>query len=151
MARVVRSDLPDGYFHVVTRGVDRCAIFRDDHDRSFFLDLFSRATGRVRWNCHALCLMTTHYHLVLESTRANLSQGLHFLNGLYAQRFNLRHRRTGHLFGDRFSCRVIEDEEHLFEACRYVVNNPVRAGMCAHANEWPWAGSRTETEHLFPS
>lgn len=151
MARVVRRDLPDGYFHVVTRGVDHWAIFRDDHDRRFFLNLFANATDRVRWNCHAVCLMTTHYHLVLESTRAGLSQGLHFLNGLYAQRFNLRHRRTGHLFGDRYSCRVIEDEDYLVEACRYVVNNPVRAGICKRPGEWPWAASSLQSEHLFPS
>lgn len=151
MARVVRSDLPDGYFHVVTRGVARCAIFRDDLDRMLFLELFRRATDRVRWSCHAICLMTTHYHLVLESTRASLSQGLHFLNGRYAQQFNLRYKRTGHLFGDRYSCRVIENEEYLADASLYVVSNPVRAGICAHAGEWPWAAAATQSEHLFPS
>jgi len=117
----------------------------------FFLHVFGKATDRARWSCHAICLMTTHYHLVLESTRANLSKGLHFLNGLYAQRFNLRHKRTGHLFGDRYSCRVIEDESYLAEACLYVVNNPVRAGLCAHAADWRWGASRASTEHLFPS
>lgn len=142
MPRVVRKALPDGYFHVITRGVDACAIFRDDVDRRAFLSHVRTCTDRHGWVVHAMCLMTTHYHLVLHSTRIELSRGVQRLNGRYAQRFNQRHARFGHLFADRFSSRVIETERHLHEACRYVVENPVRARLCDAAEDWPWSRSR---------
>jgi REP element-mobilizing transposase RayT len=142
MARHPRSLLPDGFFHVTARGVDGCPIFGDDDDRRRFLELVAEVVERWRWRCHALCLMPNHYHLVVESLRRDLSSGLHRLNGVYAQGFNHRHARTGHLFGDRFHARTIESEEYLVAACLYVVANPVRAGLCAEAEDWPWARSR---------
>jgi putative transposase len=140
--RVLRTSLPDGPFHVTSRGVGGCAIFRDDDDRRWFLALTRKCAERYDWTVHALCLMTTHYHLVLDSTRADLSRGLHRLNGRYGQAFNQRHERFGHLFADRFDSRVIEDEAYLAAACRYVVANPVRAGLCASVEDWPWSHSR---------
>ncbi len=145
MPRVPRTALPDGYFHVISRGVDGCAIFRNDSDRRIFLADLEKQARNHRWAIHALCLMTTHYHLVLHSTRADLSRGVQRLNGRYAQEFNERHVRFGHLFADRFSSRAIETERHLHEACRYVVMNPVRARLCESADEWPWSHSRYET------
>ena len=91
---------------------------------------------------HALCLMTTHYHLVLEAKRVDLSRGLQRLNGRYAQGFNERHVRFGHLFADRFAARAIDDETYLLQACQYVIENPVRAGICSSADEYPWVHSR---------
>jgi putative transposase len=91
MARILPATLPDGYVHVFTRGVAGTAIFRDDEDRRSFLALLTRAARRSGWELHALCLMTTHYHVVLESTRAHLSAGMQWLNGIYAQDFNRRH------------------------------------------------------------
>jgi REP element-mobilizing transposase RayT len=137
-----RSALPDGYFHVIARGVDRCAIFRDDEDRRAFLVQLDRCLERHRWTIHALCLMTTHYHLVLDTTRVDLSHGLQRLNGRYAQEFNERHGRFGHLFADRFSCRAVQGERYLRRVCRYVVQNPVRAGVCDSIEDWPWTRSR---------
>jgi putative transposase len=67
---------------------------------------------------------------------------MHRLNGIYAQGFNEKHGRAGHLWGDRFVSRVIEDDDYLREACAYVVRNPVRAGLCREATEWPWSYSR---------
>jgi REP element-mobilizing transposase RayT len=86
--------------------------------------------------------MPNHYHLVVATLRSNLSDGLHRLNGVYAQRFNQRHKRTGHLFGDRFSSHVVDSEDHLAAACEYVLENPVRARLCERADEWPWSASR---------
>jgi REP element-mobilizing transposase RayT len=71
-----------------------------------------------------------------------LSSGLHRVNGTYAQAFNGRYSRSGHLFGARFAAFVIRDEDHLRNACEYVRQNPVRAGLCKEASKWPWAGSR---------
>jgi len=142
MSRILRSSLPDGYFHVYTRGVAQTDIFRDDEDRRCFLALLARVTHRHEWDMHALCLMTTHYHAVLEATRAHLSAGMQWLNGLYAQTFNKRYARHGHLFGARFGSKTIETEEYLAAACDYVLLNPVRAGLCERAAEWQWNATR---------
>jgi putative transposase len=103
--------------------------------------LLRDVVARGRWSCHAYCLMGTHYHLVLESDRDALSAGVQRLNGVYAQLFNRRHGRTGHLFGDRFHAWVIVDEDHLRATCAYVLENPVRAGLCADPSDWPWTAS----------
>ena len=142
MARVLRSSLPDGYFHVFARRTaDGGPLFRDDEDRLTFLALAGTEGRRHGWECHAYCLMGTHYHLVLEAPREALSRGLQRLNGLYARYFNLRHDRFGHVFAGRFSARVIEDEAYLYDACAYVVLNPVKAGLCDRVEEWPWSYS----------
>ena len=146
MARMLRTLLPDGYFHVYTRGVAGSDVFRDDEDRRFFLALLARATRRYGWELQAMCLMTTHYHIVLESTRAQLSAGMQWLNGLYAQTFNRRYGRFGHLFAGRFGARVIEGDEYLARACEYVLLNPVQAGLCGSPGEWRWSATR----HAFP-
>ena len=142
MPRTPRGHLPDGLYHVTSRGVDRSAIFGDETDRVVFLRLLADTSERFAWRCHAFCLMGTHYHLVIEALRAQLSAGLHCLNGTYAQAFNHRYKRTGHVFGHRFHAWVIESEEHLEATCRYVVLNPVRAGLCTNASDWPWSGPR---------
>ena len=86
--------------------------------------------------------MGTHYHLVVDTLRANLSRGMHRLNWLYALGFNERYELFGHVFADRFSVRAIESEEYLYDACAYVVLNPVRAGLCDRVEDWPWSYSR---------
>ena len=141
MPRILRTTLPDGYFHVTARGVERRAIYLDREDCRSFLDLFASAVRRHGWDVYAFCLMGNHYHLVIEATRAELSGGVQRLNGVYAQRFNRRHGRWGHLFGGRFASWVIETDEHLYDACRYVLENPVRAGLCERTDDWPWSGS----------
>lgn len=142
MARIFRTTLPDGYFHVFTRGVADTAIFRDDEDRRSFLALLIRTARRYGWELHTLCLMTTHYHFVLDSTREHLSAGMQWLNGVYAQSFNRRYARHGHLFGARYGARAIESEEYLEQACEYVLLNPVRAGLCDRPSEWRWNATR---------
>lgn len=142
MGRVHRCDLPDGYFHVFARGVCDVEIFRDGTDRRRFLTLLRRCERAHGWIVHAYCLMTTHYHLVVETSRVELSRGAHLLNGRYAIVFNRRHGRYGHLFADRFGVRVIESEDYLFDACAYVVLNPVQAGLCLRTEDWPWSYSR---------
>ena len=144
--RVPRTSLPDGYFHVSARGVDRTTpLFRDVDDRTLFLRLLRRAVDRFDWTCHALCLMSTHYHLVLEATQPQLSSGFQWLNCVYAMHFNHRHGRFGHVFADRFSTRAIEGDEYMHEACAYVLLNPVKAGLCESVEDWPWSYSRYES------
>ena len=145
MGRVLRTSLPNGFFHVSSRGVaGRGHVFRDDDDRETFLVLVADSVERYDWICHALCLMSTHYHLVLESHLEALSAGLQRLNGGYARRFNSKYGLFGHVFADRFSAQVIESEDHLHAACAYVVENPVCAGVCDRDDEWPWSFSRSK-------
>jgi len=118
------------------------SVFVDEDDRETFVALLRDAARKHRWRCHAFCLMGTHYHLVLETRRADLSSGLHRLNWLYAMHFNRKHGRFGHVFADRFATRVIGSEEYLFEACAYVLLNPVKAGLCDDVDDWPWSYSR---------
>jgi len=119
------------------------AIYHDAGDRRRFLSLLLFAIDQYEWTCHAFCLMTNHYHLVLEATRTNLSDGMQVLNGDYAPGFNGKYRRWGHVFGDRFWSRSLAEDE-LEQICIYVMMNPVRAGLCAEMHDWPWSACRFE-------
>ena len=142
MGRLPRTSLPDGIFHVTARGVAGGSVFVDDADRSTFLELLALCEQREDWRCHAFTLLSTHYHLVVETARDSLSTGLHRLNGRYARHFNKRHGRFGHVFAERFSARLIESEVYLYDACAYVLVNPVKAGLCDNVEDWPWSYSR---------
>jgi REP element-mobilizing transposase RayT len=141
MPRLPRNHLGDGYFHATARAVFGAELFTDDLDRLDFLKLFRSTAALFDWRCHAHCLMGTHYHLVLAATRASLSDGMRRLNGDYARRFNKRHGRRGHLFDERFSSFAVEDERHLEAAIEYVLQNPVRAGLCEDARDWQWSAA----------
>ena len=138
--RVLRTSLPDGCFHVTARGVDGADVFRDDDDRRLYLALMAAVVRTHGWTCFAFCLMTNHVHHVVEAKVDDLSAGIQYLHGVYAQRFNRKYRRTGHLFGSRFASWVVETEDHLGAAATYVLENPVRAGLCRDPSEWPWSG-----------
>ena len=140
MPRRARADLPSGIYHVTNRGIDDAPIYLDDIDRKTFLTLLGRVVAGHDWTCHAFCLMTTHYHLIVETDQPNLSQGMRRLNGGYAHSFNERHGRRGHLFGGRYSVYVIDREDHFEKSCVYVLENPVRAGLCERPSDWPWSG-----------
>ncbi|MBA2295468.1 MAG: transposase [Actinobacteria bacterium] len=128
--------------HITTRGIRDAPIFLDDSDRRLFMGLLAQTVHRCRWTCLAYCLMTNHFHVLATLSGANLSNGMHRLNGTYARRFNERYGHTGHLFEARFSSTVIESNEHLLESVRYIVNNPVRAGVCFDPGDWPWSSFR---------
>jgi putative transposase len=146
MPRVPRSALPDGIFHVTARGNAREVIFRDGID---FAD-FERQLFRVRdvfaWTLHAYCLLPNHYHLIVEASRPDLSSGMQRLNGRYAQRFNERYERVGHVFQNRFKSFVIESEEHFERALAYVSANPVEAGLCECSDDWPWRAGPSDSD-----
>lgn len=125
-------------YHVTARGTGPIAIYRDDVDRRTFLARLAVVQERFTWIQRALCLMGTHYHLLVETPEPNLSAGMHQLNGLYAQVFNRRHGRVGALFQGRYHTVVIETEDHLVAARDYIAANPVRAGLCTRPEDWPW-------------
>jgi putative transposase len=143
MARPLRLEFEGALFHVTSRGNERSPIFRDDRDRAKFLEIMGGIASVSRWIVHAYCLMGNHYHLLLETPRPNLSAGMQRVNGRYTQWFNRRHRRSGHLLQGRFKAILVERDPHLLELCRYVVLNPVRAGMAASAGSWPWSNYRS--------
>jgi REP element-mobilizing transposase RayT len=139
VARPLRICVPGGVYHVIARGNERAAIYRDDADRFRFLRTLAHVVDRFGWLCHAYCLMGNHYHLVVETTRPNLPTGIQQLNGPYAQRFNERHGRCGHVFQARYRSILVEKDSHLLALCRYVVLNPVRAGLCPRPDAYYWS------------
>jgi putative transposase len=142
MARALRLEFPGALYHVTSRGNAGGQIFLDDADRRAFLELLARVVGRFAWFLHAFCLMGNHYHLVLETPKPNLSRGMRSLNGAYAQTFNRRVGRKGHVFQGRFHAVLVEREGHLLELTRYVVLNPVRARLVTAAGDWRWSSYR---------
>jgi putative transposase len=142
VSRPLRLEHPGALWHVTARGNERRLIFRDDADRREFLDVLARIVTLFRWRLHAWVLMGNHYHLLLETPEPTLSRGMRQLNGIFTQRFNRRHGRVGHLFQGRFHSVLVEKDSHLVELARYVVLNPVRAGLSKTASGWPWSSFR---------
>jgi putative transposase len=134
-----RTHLGDGIFHVTARGNRRQDTFVVERDYVSYLVLLAGVVKRFGWTCLAFCLMPNHVHLVIESENLALSRGMHRLQGAYAQWFNGVHRVDGHLFQDRFHAKVVGREQHWTEVIRYVVLNPVRAGICEQPEEWTWS------------
>ena len=142
MARPLRIEFEGALYHVTSRGNKKEAIYLDDMDRLIFLEVLSDVCQRYNWVCHAYCLMTNHYHLLIETPDANLSVGMRHLNGVYTQKFNFHHGRVGHVYQGRYKGILVEKEAHLLELARYVVLNPVRARMVSEAEDWRWSSYR---------
>jgi len=142
MARPLRLEYEGALYHVTSRGNDRERIFFTDTDREAFLELLGDVSDRFGWICYAYCLMTNHYHLVVETPNANLSRGMRHINGVFTQRINRLNKRSGHLFQGRFKSILVQKESHLLELARYVVLNPVRAKMVRSAKDWKWSSYR---------
>lgn len=142
MVRPLRIEYPGAIYHVTSRGNAGLAIYENDQDRRSFLKVLQDVIDRYRWICYAYCLMDNHYHLLIETPDGNLSQGMRHLNGVYTQKFNWRHGRVGHVFQGRFKAILVDRDSYLLELCRYVVLNPVRAGMTATPEEYPWSSYR---------
>jgi len=139
MSRPLRIEFPGALYHVTSRGDGRENIYLDDIDRVNWLEVFSEVCERFNWLCHAYCLMSNHYHLLIETPDSNLSLGMRQLNGVYTQRFNRKHRRVGHVFQGRYKAILVDKEIYLLELARYIVLNPVRAQMVRSAKNWIWS------------
>jgi len=143
MARPLRIEFPGALYHITSRGDGREDIYLDNNDRNNFLAVLDQVYERQNWRCHAYCLMTNHYHLLIETPEGNLSHGMRQLNGVYTQRFNRNHRRVGHVFQGRYKAILVEKESHLLELSRYIVLNPIRARMVHAAQDWVWSSYRS--------
>jgi REP element-mobilizing transposase RayT len=135
-----KRDKNAGVFHVFTRCVyASTALYRDDLDRLEFLRYLARTTARTGWTCVGFCLMTTHYHLIVAVEHNVLPTAMHSLNLAYAQAFNRRHGLKGHVQFRPYGSKRISGDGDLLTRYRYVVRNPVRAGLCQFAADWPWS------------
>ena len=137
-----RIQTPGAFYNVGVRGARQLPISFDDRDRRFFVWLFATTIRRFEWTCVAWCLMPNHVHFEIQISKANLSNGMYSLNHTYARWLNRRHGYSGHAFDRRFYAREIETEPHRFELARYIVLNPVRAGLCESPEEWAWSSQR---------
>ena len=142
MARPLRIEYPDAIYQVTARGNERRDIVADDRDRDKWLALLQRTVEVYRWRLFSLALMNTHYHLFVQTPDANLSGGMHYLNGSYAGYFNSRHSRSGHLFEGRYKMVLVESEGHWLELSRNIHLNPVRAGIARSPEDWKWSTAK---------
>src|SRR5216110_1082292 len=148
MARKLRVQYPGAIYHLMNRGDRREPIFKDDADRRRFLETLGEACARTSWQVHAYCLMSNHFHLVVETPKPNLVAGMKWLLGTYTGRFNRRHELSGHLFSGRYKSLIVDGSGngYLRTVCDYVHLNPVRARMLSreaplHSYRWssyPW-------------
>jgi REP element-mobilizing transposase RayT len=129
-------------FHVWTRGVAAGVAFPEDDDRTRLMRLLRVTVARNRWELYAACVLSTHYHLIVDAPVKALSRGMHQLNWRYARYFNERYEVFGHVFAERFKTRALLDETRVFDACTYVLLNPVKARLCDRVEQWPWSYSR---------
>jgi len=142
MARAVRIEFPGAIYHITSRGNSRQEIFLDSQDFEDFLGRLDTTAQNLNWLVYAYCLMPNHYHLLLETQEPNLSKGMRYLNSGYCQAFNRRHGRSGHVVQGRYHAILVERETYLLEVSRYIVLNPVRAGLVDSPEKWKWSSFR---------
>lgn len=130
MARTLRMESEAGVYHVLNRGNYRADIFREDRTKAAFLKCLVETCERTGWRLHAWCIMSNHYHLAISTPRANLVDGMRWLQVTFAVRFNLYRQEHGHLFQGRYKSLVVDPAGGLGPLCHYIHLNPVRAGLC---------------------
>ncbi len=139
MARPLRIQYPNAFYHITSRGNERRAIFGSEGDYERLLGYFESATERYGARIHCFCLMPNHYHLLLETPRANLQRILHHLNTSYTSYFNAKAERVGHLFQGRYRAILVEKDAYALELSRYIHLNPVRARLVKEPSQYPWS------------
>jgi REP element-mobilizing transposase RayT len=128
-------------YHLITRGSNRRPTFVDDWDHERFLLMLAKVAREYGWSCLAFCLMPNHHHLLLSAS-GGISDGMQQLNGGYSRTFSKRYGGDAHLFRNRFRAYHVDRDEYLIAAARYIVLNPIRAGLCARPEQWRWSSYR---------
>lgn len=142
MTRPLRIEFDGALYHVTARG-DRCDfIYQDDTDRRIWLAILAQVCLRFDFAVYAYCMMGNHFHLLVETRKAHLATGMRQLNGIYSQAFNRRHQLVGHVFQGRYTAILCQKEAYLQELARYIVLNPVRAGLVRSVEDWAWSSHR---------
>lgn len=139
MGRALRINYANAHYHVTSRGNEQKDIFKSRRDREQFLSYLESSVMRYGAKIHAYCLMTNHYHLLLQTPDGNLPEIMRHINGAYTNYFNAKRKRAGHLFQGRYKAILIEADEYLMELSRYIHLNPVRAGMSEKPEDHPWS------------
>jgi REP element-mobilizing transposase RayT len=142
VGRIPRIQFAGALYHVTTRGNARQRVCLDDWDFTWLVAQIGETVTRYDWICHSYCVLGNHFHLSVATPEPNLAQGMRILNGSYAQRFNRRYGRVGHVFQGRYGAELVRRHDHLLEVSRYVALNPVRAGLCSRPELWPWSSYR---------
>jgi len=139
MARPLRITFPGAFYHITSRGNEQKVVFKSKRDREKFLEYLESATQRYDALIHAYCMMDNHVHLLLETPSANLPQIMRHINGAYTTYFNIKRKRSGHLFQGRYKAILVEVDEYAKELSRYIHLNPVRAGMVDKPEAYQWS------------
>jgi len=150
MSRPLRIEFPGAVYHITSRGTGKRNIFFNNKDRKMFLSLLWEVVEREKWICYAYCLMDNHYHLLIETTKPNLSRGMRELNGIYAQKLNYIKNSVGHVFQSRYKSILVDKDNYLLELCRYIALNPVRAKMVESPEDWVWSSYRAALGSIKP-
>ena len=151
MARQLRIEYPGALYHVTSRGNEKKDIFRSIKDRDKFLSYLSSAWERHGAVFHAYCLMSNHFHLMVETPLGNLSWIMKHINGSYTTYFNVKHKRAGHLFQGRYKAILVQADTYAAELSRYIHLNPVRAKMVSTPEEYRWSSCSRYLEGTEPS
>ncbi|CAB1076703.1 hypothetical protein D1AOALGA4SA_4498 [Olavius algarvensis Delta 1 endosymbiont] len=139
MARPLRVEYPGAFYHVINRGNAGEDIFINNRDRKKFLEYLEKACERFEIRIHTYCLMTNHYHLLIETPQPNLCRAIKWINDSYAVYFNRKRQRRGHLFQGRFKSILVDADEYLKQLSRYIHLNPIRAKMVEKLSAYPWS------------
>ena len=139
MARPLRIEYPDAWYHVMNRGRRGESVFADAKDFETFLVVLKESSEMFDLRVAAFCLMSNHYHLLVQTPSANLSRIMRHVNGVYTQRYNRRRKIDGQLFRGRYKCILVEEDNHLLELLRYIHQNPIRAKLCNSVEGYPWS------------
>ena len=150
MVRPLRIEFAGALYHITSRGDRRENIYDSDADRDNFLEVLEKVCQQYNWSVHAYCLMSNHYHLLVETPDGNLSKGMRQLNGVYTQKYNRTNNKVGHVFQGRYKSILVDGDAYLLELSRYIVLNPVRAQMVRVAKDWRWSSYvSTQRKTLF--
>ncbi|MBM4056100.1 MAG: transposase [Planctomycetes bacterium] len=139
MSRQWRIEFEGAYYHILSRGNERRDIFADDGDRILFLDILGQMSERFEIEVYAYVLMNNHYHLLLKTNKPNISQGMQWFGTTYTRRYNLKHKRNGHLFQGRFKNFLVQNDKYLILLSCYIHRNPLRAGIIGRLVDYPWS------------
>ena len=142
MSRPLRIQYPNAWYHVMNRGRRGEAVFRSKDDNQCFIDILHEAVELFSFRISAYCLMTNHYHMLVQTPDANLSRAMRHINGVYTQRFNAQHGYDGQLFRGRYKAILVAEDRYLLQLVRYIHKNPVRAGIVRNAEQYAWSSHR---------
>lgn len=143
MPRIPRGQIGGHAYHVLNRGNNGATVFRKDGDFTAFLDLLTAAKSQFPVKVFGVCLLSNHFHMVVQpATEVILSPFMQWWMTSHVRRYHQHYRSHGHVWQGRFKSFPIQQDGHLLTAIRYVLRNPVRAGLVEHAIDWPWSSLR---------